>query len=71
MDQPTCPSCGNPVQRVLDLSYGYWEWNGTGYAHRTSSDAVAASPFSCDRCLKELPGVHPHDYPVPRAVAAS
>src|SRR5665811_2388970 len=31
MDAPTCPHCGTPVTRVLDLPYGYWEWGGTEY----------------------------------------
>jgi len=30
MDAPTCPACGKPVTRALDLPYGWWEWTGEG-----------------------------------------
>lgn len=66
MEAPTCPSCHKPIQQILDLSYGYWEWDGTGYKHRTTTAAVAAVPFTCGACLSELPSVHPQDFPPAR-----
>ena len=28
MDAPICPNCGEPITRVVDVPYGWWEWNG-------------------------------------------
>lgn len=31
---PTCPHCGESLEEVLDLPYGYWEWDGFEYKLR-------------------------------------
>jgi hypothetical protein len=65
MPVPTCPNCGAPVTRILDLAYGYWEWDATGdkYMHRTCSNRVDVAPWVHDGCLGELRELHPqNDY---------
>lgn len=65
MPQPTCPNCGEPVTRILDLAYGYWEWDVASerYAHRTCSDRVDVAPWVHDTCMGELRDLHPqNDY---------
>ncbi|MCP5029488.1 MAG: hypothetical protein GY929_24725 [Actinomycetia bacterium] len=65
MPVPDCPQCGEPVTRILDLAYGYWEWDdekGT-YGHRTCSDRVDVAPWVHDSCMGELRDLHPqNDY---------
>jgi hypothetical protein len=65
MPAPTCPSCGETVDRILDLAYGYWEWNADRerYEHRACSSRVDVSPWVHDKCLGELRDLHPqNDY---------
>jgi hypothetical protein len=67
MPVPNCPKCGQPVTRILDLAYGYWEWNDERerFEHRTASDRVDVSPWVHDSCLGELRHLHPqNDYRV-------
>lgn len=61
MSAPTCPGCGQPLIRVLDLPYGYWEWDDTAYRWRSTSDRVDVSPWACADCLTELRAFHPQD----------
>ncbi|MBV6509804.1 MAG: hypothetical protein JJLCMIEE_02904 [Acidimicrobiales bacterium] len=61
MDAPTCPSCGDALTRVLDLPYGYWEWNGTEYELKSTSQRVDVAPWACAGCLGELRDFHPQD----------
>jgi hypothetical protein len=61
MDAPTCPSCGEPLTRVLDLPYGYWEWTGAAYELRHTSTRVDVAPWACAGCLTELRPFHPQD----------
>jgi hypothetical protein len=65
MPMPTCPNCGEPVTRILDLAYGYWEWDDTAqrYTHRTCSTRVDVAPWVHDACMGELRDLHPqNDY---------
>lgn len=65
MPVPNCPKCGEPVTRILDLAYGYWEWDAESdrYRHRTCSDRVDVAPWVHDRCMGELRDLHPqNDY---------
>ena len=65
MPSPVCPHCGEPVTRILDLAYGYWEWDAgrERYEHRTCSNRVDAAPWVHDRCMHELRDLHPqNDY---------
>ncbi len=61
MDAPTCPGCGHPLERVLDLPYGYWEWDGGAYRLRSTSPRVDAAPWACAGCLAELRDFHPQN----------
>lgn len=61
MDTPICPSCSEPLHRVVDLPYGYWEWDGTRYRARSTTTGVSAPEFACAACLTGLPGFHPQD----------
>jgi hypothetical protein len=61
MDAPICPSCGQPLAKVLDLPYGYWEWTGSAYELRTNSERVDVAPWACAGCLAELREFHPQD----------
>lgn len=65
MDAPTCPSCGAPLDRVLDLPYGYWQWDGGEYRLTSTTTRVDVSPWTCARCLGELRQFHPQDAHVP------
>lgn len=68
MTVPNCPSCGAPLEKVLDLSYGYWEWDGQRYLQRFSGPGVRVPPFACGQCLRGVEGLHPADaatWPVP------
>lgn len=63
MDAPSCPGCGQPLTRVLDLPYGFWEWDGGSYRLRHTSDRVDNAPWACAACLAELREFHPqNDY---------
>jgi hypothetical protein len=71
MPVPTCPNCGEPVERILDLAYGYWQWepDAERFAPRTCSERVDVSPWVHDSCMGELRDLHPqNDY---RSAAAS
>ncbi len=61
MDAPTCPGCGAPLDRVLDLPYGYWSWDGQRYKLCSVSDRVDTAPWACAACLAELRNFHPQN----------
>lgn len=65
MPVPQCPNCDQPVNRILDLAYGYWQWSDEagGYVHQTCSDRVDVAPWVHDQCMGELRDLHPqNDY---------
>ena len=66
---PTCPGCGQALTRVVDLPYGYWEWDGTVYRHRYSAEGVVVPEFACAACLGGLPEFHPEDIHLAQASA--
>ena len=39
MDAPRCPKCGEPIDKVVDVPYGWWEWNGAKYELKTAASA--------------------------------
>jgi hypothetical protein len=61
MDAPTCPHCGQPITKALDLPYGWWEWTGEAYEPRTASTRVDVAPWVHYDCLGELRPFHPQD----------
>lgn len=61
MTVPACPFCHEPLTRVLDLPYGYWEWGGSRYVQRFTTAEVTVPPFACASCLRGLPEFHPQD----------
>lgn len=61
MSVPNCPHCGAPVTRVLDLPYGWWEWDGSRYTLRTASERVDVAPWVHADCMGELRDFHPQD----------
>lgn len=65
---PTCPSCGQPITRVVDVPYGWWEWDTDRYVLRTAATRVDVAPWVHVDCMGELRHFHPQD-PVARATA--
>ena len=66
MSAPNCPQCGKPLTRVLDLPYGWWEWNGSEYELTTASTRVDVAPWVHADCMGELREFHPQDVAAPR-----
>ena len=62
---PACPHCGEDLEAVLDLPYGYWEWDGFEYKHRATATGVDVPEFACANCLGGLAGFHPAGIPSP------
>ena len=58
---PNCPRRGQPLRRVLDLSYGYWSWEDGAYVQRFAGSGVRVPPFACAECLSGVDGFHPED----------
>ena len=69
MSAPICPKCDQPITRALDVPYGWWEWNGSGYVHATAATRVDVAPWVHADCMGELRSFHPHDYPTQRRAA--
>ncbi|MEI8241456.1 MAG: hypothetical protein WCI22_18750 [Actinomycetota bacterium] len=63
MNAPICPNCGNEITRVVDVPYGWWEWNeGTGkYVLTTAATRVDVSPWVHTDCMTELRQFHPQN----------
>lgn len=61
MNAPNCPACGEPLTRVLDLPYGFWEWDGSTYKLKSTSTRVDVAPWACAGCLAELREFNPQD----------
>jgi hypothetical protein len=61
MSAPICPNCGQPLTRVLDLPYGWWEWDGGQYRLTTAATRVDVAPWVHADCMKELRSFHPQD----------
>ena len=66
MRPPLCPHCDQPLTRVLDAPYGFWEWDGGKFQHRTAAtDRVDVSPWLHWDCMGELRDFHPQDAATP------
>ncbi|MBS1265260.1 MAG: hypothetical protein MAG471_01101 [Acidimicrobiaceae bacterium] len=61
MQPMACHHCGEPLDRVLDLPYGYWEWDGVRYNLKSTADTVNVAPWACPNCLRSLRPFHPQD----------
>ncbi len=70
MDAPTCPHCGEPITRVLDLPYGWWEWDGDRFRLTTASSRVDVAPWVHAGCMGELRDFHPENPVTPGATTA-
>lgn len=60
---PICPKCGNPLLRVVDVPYGWWEWNDERgeYVACTAASRVDVAPWVHVDCWGELRRFHPQD----------
>ncbi len=61
MNAPNCPKCGQPVTRVVDVPYGWWEWNGARYEARSAATRVDVAPWVHLDCMGELRNFHPQN----------
>jgi hypothetical protein len=63
MDAPICPNCGQSLHRVIDVPYGWWEWDSAAGEYRlcTATDAVEVSPWVHTTCMQQLRGFHPQN----------
>ncbi len=63
MDAPICPNCGQALTRVVDVPYGWWEWDkDTGtYHHTTAASRVDVAPWVHTGCMGELRAFHPQN----------
>lgn len=72
MNAPICPKCGDPIDRVVDVPYGWWEWNATkgAYVLTTAATRVDVSPWVHTACMGELRHFHPQNPVVPEGASA-
>lgn len=61
MEAPKCPKCGQAVTKVVDVPYGWWEWNGTKYVNKTAASGVDVAPWVHADCMGELRKFHPQN----------
>ncbi|MDP7066940.1 MAG: hypothetical protein QF637_04905 [Acidimicrobiales bacterium] len=61
MEAMPCPHCDTPLDKVLDLPYGYWQWDGERYVLATTAETVDVAPWVCINCLTSLRKFHPQD----------
>jgi hypothetical protein len=67
MSAPICPNCGKEITRVVDVPYGWWEWNEAkgAYAPATAATRVDVAPWVHTDCMGELRNFHPQNPVVP------
>ena len=72
MNAPTCPNCGAPITRVVDVPYGWWEWDKATGSYRmcTAATRVDVAPWVHVDCMGELRHFHPQN-PVTDTTAAA
>ena len=70
MNAPSCPNCGEPIDKVVDVPYGWWEWNGTKYVLKTAASRVDVAPWVHIGCMGELRSFHPQNPVTPEATTA-
>ncbi len=63
MDAPICPHCTQPIDRVVDVPYGWWEWNAAKgqYVLTTAATRVDVAPWVHTACMGELRKFHPQN----------
>ncbi|MCE9623420.1 MAG: hypothetical protein K8R99_13855 [Actinomycetia bacterium] len=61
MNAPNCPNCGQPITRVVDVPYGWWEWTGDKYENRNAATRVDVAPWVHLDCMGELRKFHPQN----------
>ena len=61
MNPPICSTCKQPIDRALDLPYGWREWNGMRYVLHTASQGVDVAPWVHADCMNQLRDFHPAD----------
>jgi hypothetical protein len=61
MEAPLCPNCGKAITRVVDVPYGWWEWNGEKYTPCTAATGVPVAPWVHTDCMGELRAFHPQN----------
>ncbi len=61
MDAPLCPNCGMPIDKVVDVPYGWWEWTGAKYEPKTAAIGVDVAPWVHLGCMGELRRFHPQN----------
>ena len=73
MDAPICPNCGQALSRVVDVPYGWWEWDAAAgrYQHQTAATRVDVAPWVHAGCMGELRHFHPQNPAVPGEVAGA
>lgn len=73
MNAPICPNCGGPLTRVVDVPYGWWEWDESSGSYRmcTAASRVDVSPWVHAECMGELRQFHPQDPVVAGAADAT
>ena len=67
MEAPICPNCGEPINKVVDVPYGWWEWNAEKgkYVLTTAATRVDVAPWVHTGCMKELRAFHPQNQVTP------
>jgi hypothetical protein len=65
MQAPQCPNCGEPIDKVVDVPYGWWQWNGDQYVLTTAATSVDVAPWVHVACMGELRKFHPQNPVVP------
>jgi len=70
VNAPDCPNCGAPLTRVIDVPYGWWEFDAVkgAYVPKTAATRVDVAPWVHVDCMGELRHFHPQDrVPAPSA----
>ena len=72
MDAPICPNCNTPITRVVDVPYGWWEWDAAKgeYVLTTAATRVDVAPWVHTDCMGELRHFHPQDPVLPEGASS-
>jgi len=67
MSAPICPNCGQPMTKVVDVPYGWWQWNDEKgkYVLTTAATRVDVAPWVHTDCMTELRNFHPQNQVTP------
>ena len=63
MSAPNCPNCGKPITRVVDVPYGWWDWDdaASAFKMKTAANRVDVAPWVHVDCMGELRHFHPQN----------